>query len=281
MLLSEKDKLTIQNLHKSQPSAVGIVGEVGSGKLFFAKSLVKKILDTNKLVENARYIYLDALRHGGIDKIRQIQKDLAYSVPDTAKTKRVLLVKDFGRLSLEAQNSALKTLEEPPLSTIIILTINNKNQVLETVLSRLQIVNMHIVSEKECIDYYKNYPKNEIKKAYAISEGLPGLISGLLDGSESEIIHQIQRAKEITKMSRFDRLANINKLNKEERPDTILLVEAFVKLFKAIYDQSLQSGKIDRVISDKSKLEACIKAKEDLENGLSQKLALNRLFISI
>lgn len=50
---------------------------------------------------------------------------------------KILLAENFTKASIEAQNSLLKVLEEPPESTLIILLSQNKNTILPTVLSRI------------------------------------------------------------------------------------------------------------------------------------------------
>ena len=55
---------------------------------------------------------------------------------------KVLRIKEAGKLSLAAQNALLKTLEEPPDNTIIILEVPATDLLLPTVLSRCQIISL-------------------------------------------------------------------------------------------------------------------------------------------
>ncbi|MGI5921705.1 MAG: ATP-binding protein [Syntrophomonadaceae bacterium] len=55
--------------------------------------------------------------------------------------RKVVIIKDSSRMSLEAANAILKTLEEPPAYTVIILVSDELN-VLPTILSRCQIVRL-------------------------------------------------------------------------------------------------------------------------------------------
>jgi len=56
---------------------------------------------------------------------------------------KVILVENFSNPSLQGQNSLLKILEEPPLSTLIILLSETKNNILPTILSRVITVDYH------------------------------------------------------------------------------------------------------------------------------------------
>ncbi len=50
---------------------------------------------------------------------------------------KVILIENFTNASIEAQNSLLKILEEPPASTLIIIRSETKNNILPTILSRV------------------------------------------------------------------------------------------------------------------------------------------------
>lgn len=86
----------------------------------------------------------DCLRLGeeersiGIDEIRKAIKFLAKK-PARSKTK-LLVISEAKKLTQEAQNSLLKTLEEPNQTTTILLLADSLNDVLETISSRCQKV---------------------------------------------------------------------------------------------------------------------------------------------
>ena len=76
----------------------------------------------------------------GIKDIRTLQKDL-FLTPVQSKTKAII-IQNGDTLTNEAQNALLKTLEEPPDNTIIIISAQNKNAFLPTVLSRCKIIEL-------------------------------------------------------------------------------------------------------------------------------------------
>lgn len=67
-----------------------------------------------------------------INSIRELTRTLGLRAP----VKRGVLVEEAEKLTTEAANAFLKTLEEPPQDTIIVLTAPNKGSVLETIASR-------------------------------------------------------------------------------------------------------------------------------------------------
>ncbi|MBA1334785.1 MAG: DNA polymerase III delta prime subunit [Firmicutes bacterium] len=76
----------------------------------------------------------------GIDAIRNMQKEI-YIKPYEGK-KRVYVIADGGRMTVQAQNCLLKMLEEPPRSGIIIITVENQHNLLPTVVSRCQLLKL-------------------------------------------------------------------------------------------------------------------------------------------
>jgi DNA polymerase-3 subunit delta' len=69
-----------------------------------------------------------------IDDIRDLQKKLNY-LPFEGKYK-VVVIDSAERMNPQAANSFLKTLEEPPRATLIILVTANPHQLLPTIVSR-------------------------------------------------------------------------------------------------------------------------------------------------
>lgn len=71
-----------------------------------------------------------------IDQIRELQHDLQFR-PFEGK-KRVFIIDSADRMGLPAANSLLKTLEEPPRDSILILVTANLHSLLPTIISRSQ-----------------------------------------------------------------------------------------------------------------------------------------------
>lgn len=70
-----------------------------------------------------------------IDEIRQLQKDIF--IKPLYSPKKVYLVANADKMTVQAQNCLLKTLESPPDYAVIILTTSNENALLGTILSRV------------------------------------------------------------------------------------------------------------------------------------------------
>jgi DNA polymerase III delta prime subunit len=74
----------------------------------------------------------------GIELIRDFEHELSLS-PRNSPAK-VGVLTDMERLTVEAQNALLKTLEEPPPLTYIIGTTNNPEALLPTIRSRMSVI---------------------------------------------------------------------------------------------------------------------------------------------
>ncbi len=112
------------------------------------KQALKRFLDEKNKSEKSIIISLTPQSSEySIDQIREIKKEVKIGQP----LKRIYLFEDFENSSLEAQNSFLKLLEEPPENVEFILTVSNPYTLLPTIISRTKIVRL---------DKRKDYEKN-------------------------------------------------------------------------------------------------------------------------
>nr|MCR5268653.1 DNA polymerase III subunit gamma/tau [Lachnospiraceae bacterium] len=81
-------------------------------------------------------IEIDAASNSGVDNIREIREEVAYS-PAEGEYK-VYIIDEAHALSRDAFNALLKTLEEPPSYVIFILATTEAHKILPTILSRCQ-----------------------------------------------------------------------------------------------------------------------------------------------
>jgi DNA polymerase-3 subunit delta' len=75
-----------------------------------------------------------------IDQIRSMQREVALS-PHEGRWK-VYVIRQVERATIEAANCLLKTLEEPPAQVIFMLTASDIDQLLPTIISRCQVLNL-------------------------------------------------------------------------------------------------------------------------------------------
>lgn len=104
--------------------------------------------------------------------------------------KKALIILEAHTLSIPAQNALLKTLEEPPESTIIIVTTDNPLSLLPTILSRCQKIEGKLspTSEASTDSFFLSTPMSH-HIAFQKAEELAKEKSLLLSFLEKEMIH--------------------------------------------------------------------------------------------
>jgi len=83
----------------------------------------------------------------GIEAVRWLQKELSLKI--VSPLWRVVIIEESEKISSEAANAFLKTLEEPPANTLIILLATSRRNLPLTVISRCQILRFSPLSEEE------------------------------------------------------------------------------------------------------------------------------------
>lgn len=74
----------------------------------------------------------------GIDEIKALQNEMIFQPFDN--TSQIAIILDSQKLTPQAQNSFLKTLEESSDSTVYILCVNNEKNLLQTIISRGKLI---------------------------------------------------------------------------------------------------------------------------------------------
>ena len=143
------------------------VGIDGIGKKLIAKEYARKILCLNKQNQNCATCdscikfnsgnnpdFLEIFPDGNSIKIAQMREmqEKVYQKP-IVSDKKVFIIDQVEKMTEEAQNSLLKTLEEPPEYMVIILITSNENKLLNTVKSRCIRINFTELSKQDITKY--------------------------------------------------------------------------------------------------------------------------------
>ncbi|SCX79800.1 DNA polymerase III subunit delta' [Alkaliphilus peptidifermentans] len=86
-----------------------------------------------------------------IETIRQLQKEIQMK-PYEGK-KKIFIINHGEKMTIQAQNALLKTLEEPPSYGTIILITANSSSLLPTIVSRCQVIKFRPVELEKIQDY--------------------------------------------------------------------------------------------------------------------------------
>jgi len=107
-----------------------------------------------------------------IEQIRQINKEVGLKPYEGRK--KVFIINDAHRLTIDAQNAVLKTLEEPPIDTLIILVSSKPDLLFKTIISRCQIIKFSTLKRKEL--------KDIIKRDYGLSDTVAHFLAYFCEG---------------------------------------------------------------------------------------------------
>ncbi len=88
----------------------------------------------------------------GVDDIRvQVNNDM--SIKPYSSPYKIYVISDADKMTEQAQNALLKTIEEPPEYGMIILLTNNRNKLLSTISSRCVLLDLRAVLEDDIVTY--------------------------------------------------------------------------------------------------------------------------------
>jgi len=132
---------------------------------------------------------------------------------------KIAIIDEAHCLNQEAQNSLLKTLEEPRGKTLIFLVTEYPERLLPTIVSRCQTLKFYPVRKEEIKNYLRNQKisENLVEEITKISSGRPGLAIDFLSEPE-KLKNQRTVILDLIKMSNSDlvfRFQYANNLTKE------------------------------------------------------------------
>lgn len=99
-------------------------------------------------------IEIDAASNRGIEDMRDLREQVKYA-PTQLQTK-FYIIDEAHRLTKDAFNAFLKTLEEPPPNTIFVLATTEPEELLETVASRCQRFDFHRIPAADMSGHLRN-----------------------------------------------------------------------------------------------------------------------------
>lgn len=161
-------------------------GPSGVGKNTMARELAATLLDMENLFNSPDYIEITP--DGNSIKIAQIRKLQSDILVKPYKSYKIYVIDEAQKMTVEAQNALLKTLEEPPKYAIIILITNNKESLLDTIKSRCEIIKFTPIPLVEVADYLTQTGVDK-NRASLLANFSRGSMQKAIELSESEDFH--------------------------------------------------------------------------------------------
>lgn len=249
---NEKIKKMLNNSLKSQNILHSYLfsGRDGIGKFLFAKVFAKSILCENmngcnfcksclefNTQNNPDFTIIEP--DGNSIKIGQIRtlQEKIIEKPIISK-KKVYIINDADKMTIEAQNCFLKTLEEPQSFVVIIMIAANENKLLTTIKSRCTKIAFEKIDTKQIINFL-NEKKLEIFKDKINSVQFDNSMVELSEGSIGKAIKIVEKS-EILKQLEFyiDSFATLSELDifkmeeffSNNKDDVFILLDYFTML---------------------------------------------------
>jgi DNA polymerase-3 subunit delta' len=146
-------------------------------------------------------------------------------------------------LSMEAQNALLKALEEPPESTIFIMTATSETAILPTIASRAQRLSVLPVSLDEATKFLQSrFGKAKIESAWQLSQGFAGLLFALLQEDKTHPLKlAVDDAKRFLTMNRYERLLYLDKLS-TNKAELLQFLDALKRILAVLHHNALKNN---------------------------------------
>jgi len=297
-----------------------ISGEIQAGKEFIANAFAQALLCDNlgddfescmechscKQAISKNHPDIITLTHAkpntiSVDDIReQIVSDVSIK-PYNNKWK-IYIINEAEKMTVQAQNALLKTLEEPPAYVVILLLVTNTQMLLPTIISRCISLNMRPVEDKELRSYLMKVvkiPDYQADICVAFARGNVGKAKSLATSEEFDEIknESIRILKYVSRMEVADMIETLKKLSEyklstDDFLDIMMVWYRDVLMYKATMDAGALIFKEEdsniRKIACESTYEgieniilAIEKTKTRLKANVNFELAMELLLLSI
>lgn len=269
----------------NQPGhALLLIGADGIGKRSLADTIAAHVLEIGK-DKLSDYPYFTVVvpekNTISIDMIRQLQRFMQLKTVGKRPLRRIVIIESAACMTTEAQNAFLKLLEEPPADTVLLLTVDTPRSLLPTILSRTQTLTVHAPEEAALKTFFADRGKQPaaIQQAYFLSGGLPGLMYGLLDDSETHpLLSGVTTAKELLQKTLFERLVLAEQLSKQ-KDETRHTITALQHIAQTGLNQSAKKQSDSKVRQWHHVLKVATEAQIALEHNANPKLVLTNMML--
>lgn len=218
---NEKNSLINQIMNKNLSHCYIFEGPKDIGKyelsLVFAQSLLCKDFDREPCNLCSSCIKVNSMNHPDLHILNTDEKsikredideliELIYKKPYESD-KKIFIINECEKMTTQAANTFLKTLEEPIGESVIILLTNNINLLLDTIVSRCQIIKLKNIDKKEI--------EKILKEKYNASDMNAAIASYYSKGILNKAVNIITEKDDILKIREqvimiFDKIINLD-----------------------------------------------------------------------
>ena len=232
----------------------------------------------------------------GVEDIRtQINGDI--DIKPYSSQRKIYIMNEGEKMTVQAQNALLKTLEEPPEYAVILILTTNVDELLPTILSRCVVLNMKPVTDAQVKEYLMEelgVPDYKANICVAFARGNIGKAKLLASSEEFEKVKDeaITLVKYINDMEKAIKKISEYKFDVNDYLDILSVWYRDVLLFKATKDVNslIFKEEIQQImkVSDRSTyagietiVNALQQAKKRLDANVNFDLTMELLLLTI
>ncbi|HSX06972.1 MAG TPA: AAA family ATPase [Candidatus Saccharimonadia bacterium] len=264
--------------------AVLLSGPKGIGKTHVARTLGARLLGVplDKLDRYAHYRIITAKNDAiTIEQIRELISAFTLQVPGTAPIRRAAIIQDAEVMGTEAQNALLKLLEEPPTDSVLILTSSQPAQLLATIRSRVQQLQLPAPTAADIVQHFVAIGHSEatIKAALLRSGTNIAEVQQTLNTSNEKPDTTISLVKQVLGASPYERLLLVDALAKQKDQARL-----FTNMLAVVATASLEAAALKGATTLarwRDILQAAYTAQNALEQSGNAKLVLTELMLAL
>lgn len=185
----------------------------------------------------------------GAEDMRALEEDVA--VKPFNSNRKVYIIDDGALLTEAAQNTFLKTFEEPPEYAVFIMVVENAASLLQTIMSRFTLVHFPPVSEAVMREYIeKNYPDDKERIPFLIKycEGVPKRADSVINDSSFEDLRKTSLEKlSLLLSSDMREIFDVQRFLDENKEKTEDIFDFWLSFMRDI--TLIQTGAAEKIIN--------------------------------
>lgn len=155
----------------------------------------------------------------GVDEIRSIQEKII--IKPIESNKKVFIIAQADKMTAQAQNCLLKTLEEPPPYAVLILCVSNSNAILKTIQSRCIRIKFDSYSDEEVKSIIAmsgiSGSSKELDFAAVFSQGIVGKAFSILSEDFLKLREEVLTALTEIEQCEIEELMGVSKFFDENK----------------------------------------------------------------
>lgn len=187
----------------------------------------------SEIDENSR-VLKGALK---IDQLRSIMQRIALK-PYHGRY-RIAIIQDIQRALDTSQDAILKTLEEPPRHAIIILTAPSLDGIMQTIISRCQLIHLRPVPADSLQSILMNHYNADEETAQLLARFSGGRIEWAIDALNNPDIfterdENLKLLEDLLGMSRAERFSAAQKLSNDSKENLTKLLELWLSYWRDV-----------------------------------------------